>query len=281
VPGLSPREFLSDEPDTAAPPKAGDVFGDYELLSQIARGGMGIVYRAHQRGLDRLVALKLIDSRQESLPEFVARFETEARAAASLDHPNVVPIYEIGEHDGRHFFTMKLVEGQSLSQRLSRTDKRAANRETRPPQNPLSVHECASLLAKVARAVHHAHQRGVLHRDLKPSNILLDAQGEPHLTDFGLACLLETDSFITKSSAAVGTPAYMSPEQAAGGARNLTTASDIFSLGAIFYELLSGRRRFWATRRWRPCAKWSKKSRCRSVPSPAFRCCSAGHGSSL
>jgi len=240
--GLCPvclrREFLSDEPEAAPPPKAGDVFGDYQLLSQIARGGMGIVYRAHQRGLDRFVALKLIDSRQESLPEFVARFETEARAAASLDHPNVVPIYEIGEHDGRHFFTMKLVEGQSLSQRLSRTDKRAASRDA---QEPLSVQECASLLAKVARAVHHAHQRGVLHRDLKPSNILLDAQGEPHLTDFGLACLLETDSFITKSSAAVGTPAYMSPEQAAGGARNLTTASDIFSLGGILYELLSGR----------------------------------------
>ena len=234
------REFLADEPAAASSPKAGDVFGDYELLGEIARGGMGIVYRARQRGLDRLVALKLIDSRQESLPEFVARFETEARAAASLDHPNVVPIYEIGEHDGRHFFTMKLVEGQSLSQRLSPTDKAAASRDTRA-QEPLSVQECGSLLAKVARAVHHAHQRGVLHRDLKPSNILLDAQGEPHLTDFGLACLLEADSFITKSSAAVGTPAYMSPEQAAGGARNLTTASDIFSLGAILYELLSGR----------------------------------------
>jgi len=225
--GLCPvclrREFLAEEPAAASPPKAGEVFGDYELLGEIARGGMGIVYRARQRGLDRLVALKLIDSRQESLPEFVARFETEARAAASLDHPNVVPIYEIGEHDGRHFFTMKLVEGQSLSQRLSPTDKAAASRDTRA-QEPLSVQECGSLLAKVARAVHHAHQRGVLHRDLKPSNILLDAQGEPHLTHFGLACLLEADSFITKSSAAVGTPAYMSPEQAAGGARNLTTA---------------------------------------------------------
>jgi len=243
--GLCPvcirREFLSTEPEAAPPPKPGDVFGDYELLGEIARGGMGIVYRAYQRGLDRLVALKLIDSRQESLPEFVARFETEARAAASLDHPNVVPIYEIGEHDGRHFFTMKLVEGQSLAQRLSRTDKRAAGRKTHAPQNPLSVDECTRLLAKVARAVHHAHQRGVLHRDLKPSNILLDTQGEPHLTDFGLACLVETESFVTKTSVVVGTPAYMSPEQAAGGARNLTMASDIFSLGAILYELLSGR----------------------------------------
>src|SRR4051812_30844795 len=168
--GLCPvcirREFLSAEPDAAPPPKPGDIFGDYELLDEIARGGMGVVYRAHQRGLDRLVALKLIGSRHESSPEFVARFETEARSAASLDHPNVVPIYEIGEHDGRHFFTMKLVEGESLAQRLSRGKPKHPHSEAQ-----ISVHECATLLPKIARAVHHAHQHGVLHRDLKPSNI--------------------------------------------------------------------------------------------------------------
>src|SRR5712672_2052270 len=209
--GLCPvclrREFLSDEPDPIPPPKPGDVFGDYELLEEIARGGMGIVYRAHQRRLDRLVALKLIDSRHESLPEFVARFETEARAAASLDHPNVVPIYEIGEHDGTHFFSMKLVEGQSLAQRLSGTGSGSAGREPRAPQNPLPIRECVRLLAKVAHAVHHAHQRGVLHRDLKPSNILLDTPGEPHLTDFGLACLVQKESTLTHTHAVLGTPA--------------------------------------------------------------------------
>lgn len=232
--GLCPRclrrGLLSEEPDepVAATPKPGEWLGDYELLGEVARGGMGIVYRARQRGLDRIVALKLIESRQESSPEFLARFETEARAAASLDHPNVVPIYEIGEHEGRHFFTMKLVEGGSLGRRIS--DR----------QSPISNREAARLLATIARAVHHAHQRGVLHRDLKPSNILLDAQGEPHLTDFGLARLLAAESFVTRSRTAVGTPAYMSPEQAAGGSHTLTTASDIFSLGAILYELLSG-----------------------------------------
>jgi serine/threonine protein kinase/WD40 repeat protein len=225
------REFLADgtEAPRAPAPKSGDFIGDYELIGEIARGGMGIVYRARQRALDRWVALKLIDARHESAPEFVMRFETEARAAASLEHPNVVPIYEVGEHEGRHYFTMRLIEGGSLAGRL-------ANR-----RHPISEREAAGLLAKISRAVHHAHQRGVLHRDLKPSNILLDAQGEPHLTDFGLARLLEAESFVTKSDAAVGTPAYMSPEQAAGGARNLTTASDIFSLGAILYEMLSGR----------------------------------------
>src|SRR5213592_4413586 len=131
--GLCPvclrREFLSDESDASSVPplEAGDIFGDYELLGEIARGGMGIVYRARQHGLDRLVALKLIESRQESLPEFVARFETEARAAASLDHPNVVLIYEVGEHDGRHFFAMKLVEGCSLAERISNLKSRIPN----------------------------------------------------------------------------------------------------------------------------------------------------------
>ncbi len=201
-------------------------FGDYEVQAEIARGGMGVVYRARQISLNRTVALKLILAGQFAGEEEVKRFRAEAEAAANLDHPNIVPIYEVGQFDGRHFFSMKLIEGRSLAER--------AREGVRAPV------ESAILMAKVAKAIHYAHQRGVLHRDLKPANILVDAQGEPQVMDFGLARRLGVESRLTQTGAVFGTPAYMPPEQA-DDPRQLTVAADIYSLGAILYDLLSGR----------------------------------------
>jgi WD40 repeat protein len=206
-------------------------FGDYEILSEIARGGMGVVYRARQLGLNRLVALKMVQSQQLLSAEARLRFRVEIEAVAHLHHPHIVSLYESGEHDGAHYFTMRLVEGGDLATLFQRGQ-------------PLREH--VQRLVKVCRAVHYAHQRGILHRDLKPSNILVDAEGEPQVADFGLAKSLDHESGFTFTSSVLGSPNYMAPEQAAGKTRQLTTAVDVYGLGAILYHLLAGRPPFQA-----------------------------------
>lgn len=201
-------------------------FGDYELLDEIARGGMGVVYRARQKSLNRVVALKMILNGQFASENDVRRFYLEAEAAANLDHRGIVPIFDVGEHEGHHFFSMKLVEGGSLADKL--------------PELRDKTRDFVRLLIEVARAIHHAHQRGILHRDLKPTNILIDDAGQPLVSDLGLAKQITAESDLTNTGAAVGTPAYMPPEQAAGS-KEITTAADIFSLGAMLYEGLTGR----------------------------------------
>ena len=200
-------------------------FGDYTLLEEIGRGGQGVVYRARQKSLNRTVALKVIGLGQWSSTPHLKRFRHEAAAAARLEHAQIVPIYEIGERDGSCYFSMKFVEGGRLDE-MAKCE-------------PMSPRRAAELLLKIARTVQFAHEHGILHRDIKPGNILLDKKGEPHLTDFGLARLIEQESTITNSFEVLGTPSYMPPEQAAGHAKELTPAADVYSLGAVFYHMLT------------------------------------------
>lgn len=211
----------------------GQRFGEYELLTEVARGGMGVVYRARQVALDRIVALKMILSGRLANTEDVLRFRTEAEAAARLQHPHIVAVHDVGEHAGQHYFTMEFIDGTSLDQRLA--------------QGPLASKVAARYVRILARAIHYAHKQGILHRDLKPSNILIDADDEPHITDFGLAKRLDGgNSGQTRTGTVLGTPSYMSPEQAQGKSSELGPASDIYSLGSILYELLTGRPPFCA-----------------------------------
>lgn len=205
-------------------------FADYELLGEIAHGGMGVVYRARQISLNRLVALKMILAGQFASEAEVKRFRAEAESAATLNHPNIVGIYEVGSHEGQHYFSMQYIEGRSLAQLEAEGRWRAG-----------AGKEAAQLVAKIARTVQYAHDRGILHRDLKPPNILIDAAGEPHVLDFGVARHIGADSSLTVEGAVLGTPSFMAPEQAAGKTKELSAAADIYSLGAILYFLLTGR----------------------------------------
>ncbi|MDB4475473.1 serine/threonine protein kinase [Pirellulales bacterium] len=208
-------------------------FGEYELLEEIGRGGMGIVYRAVQKSLQRVVAVKMLLRRDLASPADLTRFRSEAEAAAQLDHPGIVPIFEVGEHDGLPFYSMRYIEGTTLSKRLQ--------------AGPIPPREGARILLRVAEAVQAAHTRGVLHRDLKPSNILIDLAGKPHVSDFGLAKRLEGNQTMTHTGAILGTPCYMSPEQAAGSRGDVGPVSDVWSLGAILYQVLVDRPPFQAS----------------------------------
>jgi len=202
-------------------------FGDYELLEEIARGGMGVVYKARQRSLDRLVALKMILAGQLASETEVERFHREAEAAACLQHPHIVAIHEVGVYEDQHYFSMDYIEGQSLA---------ALVREA-----PLPPRRAARYLETIAEAIHYAHGKGITHRDLKPANVLIDAFDQPRITDFGLAKHTLVDSSLTTSGQILGTPAYMPPEQASSGRGPVGPASDVYALGAILYELLTGR----------------------------------------
>ena len=220
-------------PVTAATPApTGRTFGDYEVVAELGRGGMGVVYRVRQKSLNRIVALKMLLPGSLPTAADLQRFKTEAEATAGLRHPNIVTVHEVGECDGSHYYSMDFIDGISLAQRLA--------------PGPLAGRIAARYVEAIARAIEHAHQHGILHRDLKPSNILIDKDDEPHVTDFGLAKRMHGDSKQTRTGAVLGTPGYMAPEQAAGRIKELGAATDVYGLGAILYECLTGRPPFQA-----------------------------------
>src|SRR6266571_2401437 len=224
--GLGPDEPVAGGGDPGRPMPMLMDFGDYELLEQIGRGGQGVVFRARQKSLNRTVALKVINLGQWASKAHLKRFRLEAEAAARLEHPGIVPIHEVGERDGSCYFSMKFIEGGQLDEVARR--------------GPMPIRRAVELIAKVAHTVHYAHEHGILHRDIKPGNILLDAKGEAHLTDFGLARLLETESTVTRTLEVLGTPSYMAPEQAVGNNAAVSSVTDVYGLGAVFYQLLTG-----------------------------------------
>ncbi|HEY7330616.1 MAG TPA: protein kinase [Gemmataceae bacterium] len=222
-------------PDQSGAPPISQSFGDYDLLEEIGHGGMGMVYKAHQRSLNRTVALKMILRGELATPQDRTRFRTEAQAAAHLEHPNIVPVYDAGEHEGQAYFSMRFVEGQTLAALLA--------------HGPMKPRDAARYLAAISRAVHYAHEHGILHRDLKPSNILIDQKDEPHITDFGLAKRVSGEAAAlgrTATGDIVGTPAYMAPEQVSNRRGTPSPLSDVYSLGVILYEMLTGRPPFQA-----------------------------------
>jgi len=237
--GEPEKTLLSDDGSPEAEEPASRIgehvryFGEYELVDEIARGGMGVVFKARQVSLNRIVALKMILAGNLAGSEEVARFKTEAEAAANLDHPGIVPIYEIGEHDGQHYFSMGFIDGPSLHDEVR--------------NGPLTARDAVTLCQKIANAISYAHENGVIHRDLKPANVLLDCDREPKITDFGLAKQVQDDSGLTQTGAVMGTPGYMPPEQASGEMSQVGALADVYSIGAILYCLVTGRPPFQAS----------------------------------
>lgn len=230
APASSPKGSLTSSNHAAdTTPGMGELprdFGPYELIREVGRGGMGVVYEARQKGLDRSVAVKMILASHLASPDLVRRFQAEAKAAARLRHSNIVHIHDVGQLNGQDFFAMEFIDGQSLAQRIA--------------EGPVDVPTAVRLVATVARAVEHLHQQGIVHRDLKPSNILLDSDGQPYVSDFGLAKVFVGGSDMTATGVIAGTPSYMAPEQASGRRAEVGPATDVYSLGAILYELLTG-----------------------------------------
>src|SRR5256885_12707424 len=225
MPATTPDDVAPASQKTARAAELLGELGDYELLEEVGRGGQGVVFRARQKSLNRTVALKVISLGQWASKAHLKRFRLEAEAAAHLEHPGIVPIHEVGERDGQCYFSMKFVEGGQLDEVVRRA--------------PMSIRQGAELIAKVARTVHYAHEHDILHRDIKPGNILLDARGEPHLTDFGLARLVESESSVTHTLEVLGTPSYMAPEQAIGNNAAVSSTTDVYGLGAVLYQLLT------------------------------------------
>ena len=219
-------QFLADEANAPLAPVR-DEFAGYEILGELGRGGMGVVYKARDPNLGRTVALKLLIAGRDASEEQLERFFREAESAAKLKHPNIVPIHEFSIHEGKHYFTMDFVEGTPLDDAIA--------------SGELTARRSIELMGEIARAVHEAHANGVIHRDLKPSNIIVAADGRPMVTDFGLAKELDVGTGLTRSDVFMGTPEYCSPEQALAQSARVDARSDVFSLGAVLYAMLTGR----------------------------------------